>query len=78
MDRVGMKIFSGTANLPLAQEIADYMGVKLGDMEIGHFVDGEISVKINETVRGRDVFLIQPTSYPVNEHLMEALIIADA
>ncbi len=78
MDRVGMKIFSGTANLPLAKEIADYMGVKLGDMEIGHFVDGEISVKINETVRGRDVFLIQPTSYPVNEHLMEALIIADA
>lgn len=78
MDRVGMKIFSGTANIPLAEEIAKYMGVKLGDIEVGHFADGEISVKLNETVRGRDVFLIQPTSYPVNEHLMEALIIADA
>lgn len=78
MERVGMKVFSGNANLPLAQAICRELDVPLGDMKVGHFADGEISVKINETVRGYDVFLIQPTSGPVNDHLMEALICTDA
>ena len=68
MERVGMKIFSGNANLPLAQAICRELDMPLGDMKVGHFADGEINVKINETVRGYDVFLIQPTSEPVNDH----------
>lgn len=78
MERVGMKVFSGNANLPLAEAICKELGLPLGDMKVGHFADGEINVKINETVRGYDVFLIQPTSEPVNDHLMEALICTDA
>ena len=73
-----LKIFAGRANVQLAQKIADYLGIKLGDMEISSFSDGETYVKINENVRGRDVFLIQPTSPPVNENLMELLIMIDA
>nr|WP_072514417.1 ribose-phosphate pyrophosphokinase [Ndongobacter massiliensis] len=78
MNTVGMKVFSGTSNRPLAEKICKHLGKPLGDLTVSHFADGEISVTINETVRGHDVFLIQPTSEPVNEHLMEALIIADA
>lgn len=78
MERVGMKVFSANANLPLAEAICKELGLPLGDMKVGHFADGEINVKINETVRGYDVFLIQPTSEPVNDHLMEALICTDA
>lgn len=78
MSSVGMKIFSGSANRPLAEAICDELGMKLGDMSVGRFSDGEISVKIDETVRGYDVFLVQPTSQPVNDHLMEVLIVADA
>ena len=78
MDARGMKIFSGSSNRKLAEEICSILKKRLGDMELNHFADGEIQVKINETVRGYDVFLIQPTSYPVNEHLMEVLIICDA
>lgn len=73
-----VKIFSGTANLELAEKIAKELDLNLGDISIGKFADGETSVRINETVRGRDVFLIQPTTKPVNEMLMEALIIIDA
>lgn len=73
-----VKVFSGTSNLKLAKEICEHLKMDLGDISISHFADGEISVKVNETVRGRDVFLIQPTSKPVNESLMEALIIIDA
>lgn len=73
-----VKIFSGTSNKKLAEDIAKELEMDLGDISISQFADGEISVKINETVRGRDVFLIQPTSKPVNENLMEALIIIDA
>jgi len=73
-----LKLFSGNANIPLAKEIADYLGVGLGDMTVSTFSDGEINVHINENVRGADVFIIQPTSSPVNEFLMELLIILDA
>lgn len=73
-----LKIFSGNSHPELAKEIADKVGVRLGDALVERFSDGEISVTIKETVRGADVFLIQSTSYPVNEHLMEILILVDA
>lgn len=73
-----MKIFSGTANHPLAQEIAAYLGVDLGKILIKRFADGEIYVQLQESVRGCDVFLIQPTCSPVNENLMELFIMIDA
>ena len=73
-----LKIFSGTANQALAKRICDYLGVPLGDIALGKFPDGEISCKIDEDIRGRDVFLIQPTCPPVNENLMELLIMIDS
>lgn len=73
-----LKIFSGNANRGLAQEIVDYLGISLGNMEVDRFSNGEIRVIINESVRGSDVFLIQPTCSPVNDSLMELLIIIDA
>lgn len=73
-----VKIFSGTSNRKLAEDIAKELEMDLGRISISQFADGETAVKIDETVRGRDVFLIQPTSKPVNENLMEALIIIDA
>ncbi|MDW7674890.1 MAG: ribose-phosphate pyrophosphokinase [Bacillota bacterium] len=73
-----LKIFSGNANPQLAREICDYLGVELGDAKISRFSDGETSVAINESVRGADVFVIQPTSGPANENLMELLIMVDA
>jgi ribose-phosphate pyrophosphokinase len=73
-----MKIFSGSANRELAQRICKYIGVPLGEATISSFPDGETYVKIEENVRGRDVFLIQPTCPPTNEHLMELLIMVDA
>eukprot|EP00898_Chlorokybus_atmophyticus_P007692 jgi/Chlat1/7924/Chrsp68S07357 len=73
-----LKIFSGTANRPLAEEIAMYLGVDLGQIKIKKFADGEIYVKIEESIRGKDVFLVQPTSPPANDHLMELLIMIDA
>lgn len=73
-----VKVFSGTSNLKLAQDICKILEMELGDISISHFADGEIAVTVNETVRGRDVFLIQPTSKPVNETLMESVIIIDA
>ncbi len=66
-----MKVFSGTANRELAERICKYIGAPLGQATISSFPDGETYVKIEENVRGRDVFLIQPTSPPSNEHLME-------
>jgi ribose-phosphate pyrophosphokinase len=72
------KIFTGNANTPLAEAIAAEMGKPLGKAEVDHFADGEVSVSIYETVRGRDIYLIQSTSEPVNENLMELLILADA
>ncbi|MGQ9576285.1 MAG: ribose-phosphate diphosphokinase [Thermoguttaceae bacterium] len=73
-----LKLFSGRANPSLAKRIADYLGLPLGRIAIGNFPDGEISCKIEEDVRGRDVFLIQPTCSPVNETLMELLIMIDS
>ncbi len=73
-----LKIFSGNANRPLAQRIAEYVGVPLGDAVVTQFPDSETWVKINDNIRGRDVFIVQPTSPPANEHLMELLIMIDA
>lgn len=73
-----MKIFSGTANRPLALCICEKLGVELGKINIGRFPDQEIQLKIEEDVRGRDVFIVQPTCPPVNENLMELLIMIDS
>jgi ribose-phosphate pyrophosphokinase len=73
-----LKIFSGRANRPLAEKICDFLNLTLGRIQLGNFPDGEISCKINEDVRGRDVYLIQPTSPPVNESLMELLVMIDS
>ena len=77
MSAGNLKLFSGRANLPLAHKISDYLGVALGSAKIQSFPDGELLVKLEEDVRGRDVYVIQPTCYPVNEHLMELLIFID-
>ncbi|WIV13037.1 ribose-phosphate pyrophosphokinase [Proteiniborus sp. MB09-C3] len=73
-----LKIFTGNANKELAERICTELGETLGNSEVGVFSDGEISVNIGETVRGYDVFVIQPTCPPVNESLMELLIMIDA
>jgi len=73
-----LKIISGNANLSLAKQIVQKLGVELSEAKVGRFSDGEIQVKIVDNVRGADCYIIQPTSSPVNEHLMELLIIADA
>lgn len=73
-----LKIFSGSANVSLAQEVARYLGVDLGPMVRKRFADGELYVQIQESIRGCDVYLIQPTCHPVNDNLMELLIIIDA
>ncbi len=73
-----IKLFSGSANPDLSKQIADYLGVPLGKVSLGRFPDGEISCKIDEDIRGRDIFLIQPTCPPVNENLMELLIMIDS
>ena len=79
MERHGnrMKIFSGTANHPLAENIAKYLDMPLGEAEVGRFSDGEISVKYNENIRGTDVFIVQPTN-PPSDNLMELLLMMDA
>ncbi|GMJ15090.1 hypothetical protein like AT2G35390 [Hibiscus trionum] len=73
-----LKLFSGTANPALSQEIARYMGLDLGKINIKRFADGEIYVQLQESVRGCDVYLVQPTCAPANENLMELLIMVDA
>lgn len=73
-----LKLFTGNANPQLAQEIAEYIGTKLGDAQVKHFSDGEISIMIDESVRGDDVYIIQPTCTPVNDNMMELLIMIDA
>ncbi|MDO5376527.1 ribose-phosphate diphosphokinase [Staphylococcus rostri] len=73
-----LKIFSLKGNEPLAQEVADHVGVELGKCTVKRFSDGEIQINIEESIRGCDVFIIQPTSNPVNVHLMELLIMIDA
>ncbi|MGL5964554.1 MAG: ribose-phosphate diphosphokinase [Fusobacteriaceae bacterium] len=78
INAANVKIFSGTANVELAEKIAATFGTPLGEARIVRFEDGEVYVRVDETVRGRDVFIIQPTSNPVNENLMELLIFIDA
>lgn len=73
-----IKVFSGNANPKLAEEICKLMGTKLGEAEVGTFSDGEIFVSLYETVRGSDVFVVQSTCNPVNQNLMELLIMIDA
>jgi len=73
-----IKVFSGTANEPLAREIARLLDVPLGECKVSTFSDGEISLNIPETVRGSDVFVVQSTSEPVNHNIMELLIMIDA
>ena len=73
-----LKLFTGNANRGLAEEIAQYLRVPLGEGEVSRFSDGEIFVQFNENVRGADVFVVQPTCPPVNDTLMELLIMTDA
>jgi ribose-phosphate pyrophosphokinase len=73
-----LKLFTGNANRPLAEEIAQYLRTPLGDTEVSRFSDGEVFVQVNENVRGTDVFVIQPTCPPVNDSLMELLVMIDA
>ena len=78
MKAARMKLFTGNANPCLAKEVADHLGMSLAKANVAHFSDGEISVEIHESVRGVDVFAIQPTCTPGNENLMELLIMMDA
>ncbi len=73
-----LKIITGNSNPELAKEICDYIGIDLGKTEVKTFSDGEISLSLTESVRGADIFIIQPTSSPVNDNLMELLIMIDA
>jgi len=77
-DNSRLRLFSGSANVPLAQEVARYLGMDLGPMVRKRFADGEIYIQIQESIRGCDVYLMQPTCCPVNDHLMELLIMIDA
>ena len=73
-----LKIFSGSSNRTLSREVARYLGTDLGPMVRKRFADGELYVQIQESIRGCDVYLIQPTCHPVNDNLMELLIMIDA
>ncbi len=78
LDTKRLCILTGNANPQLAQEIVDYIGVELCHAFVGHFNNGETQVMIGESIRGKDVFIIQPTSQPVNDNLMELLVMVDA
>ena len=71
-------VFSGNANKRLAEEVCRYLGIPLGQAAVGRFSDGEVMVEILENVRGRDIFVIQPTCYPTNDHLLELMLMVDA
>ena len=73
-----MKILAGNSNLPLAQEIATYLNLPMAECAVRRFADNEVFVEIQENMRGEDVFIIQSTSFPANDHLMELLIMIDA
>ena len=78
-DENKLRIFTGNANPDLAREIASYLGTTVGDSVVNRFNNGEIQVMINESVRGKDIFIVQPTCGPiVNDNVMELLIMADA
>ena len=78
MSTSNMMIFSGNANPKLALEAAEYLNMPLGKISVGRFSDGEVMVEINENVRGRDVYIMQPVCAPTNDNLMELLVMADA
>jgi ribose-phosphate pyrophosphokinase len=78
MDSPTIAVFTGSANPQLALDIARYLQVPLGRAHVGRFSDGEVTVEIMENVRGRDVFVLQPTSPPANDHIMELLVMVDA
>ncbi len=73
-----MMVFTGNANPVLAQEVATHLGIELGRADVGRFSDGEIMVELLENVRGRDVFVLQSTSHPTNDSLMEVMVMVDA
>jgi ribose-phosphate pyrophosphokinase len=73
-----LRLFSGSSNIPLAKEVARYLGIDLGPMVSKRFADGELYVQIQESIRGCDVYLMQPVCHPVNDNLMELLILVDA
>jgi len=77
-DNNRLRLFSGSANVPLSQEVAHALGMELGPMIRKRFADGELYIQVQESIRGCDVFLIQPSCQPVNDHLMELLIMIDA
>src|SRR5262249_61264768 len=72
------KVFAGNSNLPLTRRICEHLKRPLGKAEVGRFSDGEIQVEIGENVRGQDTFIVQSTSPPANDHLMELLVMIDA
>ena len=78
MKKNDLLVFSGNANLELAKTICNYLNITLGDAEVNKFNDGEIRIKINQDARGKDIFIVQPTCPPVNENMMELLILIDA
>jgi ribose-phosphate pyrophosphokinase len=73
-----LKIFSGSAHQQLAREIADFLGIPVGQARLRRFPDSEVSFQIDENIRGTDVFVVQPTCYPVDQHIMEMLVMIDA
>lgn len=73
-----MLVFSGNANRQLAEDMVNYLNLPLGKAIVGRFSDGEIMVEIMENVRGKDVFIVQPTCVPTNDHIMELLVMVDA
>lgn len=70
----GLKLFSGNGNMALSLEIARHLGISLGKATVGRFADGEVNVVINENVRGKDIYVVQPTGPPVNDNIMELLL----
>ncbi|MEL6138413.1 MAG: ribose-phosphate pyrophosphokinase, partial [Cyanobacteria bacterium J06628_6] len=77
-DNSRLKLFAGSSNLVLTNEVARYLGIEIGPMVRKQFADGELYVQIQESIRGCDVYLMQPTCYPVNDHLVELLVMVDA
>ena len=78
MGRAELKLFSGSAHPQLAREIAEFLGVSMGQARLHRFPDSEVSFQIDENIRGADVFVVQPTCRPVDEHLVELCIMTDA